>query len=120
VDSSPVVADGAVYIASNDGTLYAVQATTGKPMWTLHTPRPIYSSPAVAHSVVYAGTEGGGPVLFALNASTGKQLWSFSLTNTNTAVPDSPAVANGVVYFGFSDGNIYAFDATLLAACDSP
>src|SRR6266536_664123 len=95
VQSSPTVVGGAVYIASNDGTLHAVRAATGKPMWTRYTSRPIQSSPAVAHGVVYVGTGGGGPVLLALKASTGAKLWAFSLANTSTAVLGSPAVANG-------------------------
>lgn len=111
VQSSPTVAGGVVYIASNDGSLHAVRPATGKAMWTLHTSRPIQSTPAAAHGVVYVGTGGGGPVLLALNAGTGARLWGFSLANTSTAVLSSPAVANGVVYAGATNGYLYALSA---------
>ncbi len=47
--------------------------------------------------------------LYAFNAETGKQLWSFS---TGTACDFTPVVANGVVYAGSEDGKLYALDAT--------
>ncbi len=44
--------------------------------------------------------------VYALNASTGALLWSYTAGyGTNS----SPAVANGVVYVGWDDGNVYAF-----------
>jgi len=46
--------------------------------------------------------------LYALNAGTGAQLWSFSNPGYITS---SPAVVNGVVYIGAANGVIYALDA---------
>jgi len=64
------------------------------------------SSPAVVDGVVYVGPDNGS--VYALNADTGDQLWSY-----NTGVQfDSPAVANGVVYVGSSNGNLYALNAS--------
>ena len=47
--------------------------------------------------------------LYALNASTGAKLWSYT---TGGAVWSSPAVANGVVYVGSCDNNVYALNAS--------
>jgi outer membrane protein assembly factor BamB len=44
--------------------------------------------------------------LYALNASTGDVLWSYT---TGGWVDSSPVVVNGVVYVGSFDGNVYAF-----------
>jgi eukaryotic-like serine/threonine-protein kinase len=44
--------------------------------------------------------------LYALNASTGTKLWSYT---TGGGVYSSPTVADGVVYVGSDDGNVYAF-----------
>ena len=57
-------------------------------------------SPAVADGVVYvvAGSQLYGPV-YALNASTGVELWSFEDGFPYEDVFSSPAVANGLVYF---------------------
>jgi outer membrane protein assembly factor BamB len=68
----------------------------------------IQSSPAVVNGVIYSGSDGGN--VYALNASTGVLLWSFS-TN-GYAVSSSPAVANGIVYVGSGDGNVYALNAS--------
>ena len=46
--------------------------------------------------------------MYALNASTGAKLWSYT---TGSNVYSSPAVANGVVYVGSYDGNVYALKA---------
>ena len=47
--------------------------------------------------------------VYALNASTGAKLWSYT---TGGYVDSSPAVANGVVYIGSDDGNVYALNAS--------
>ena len=48
------------------------------------------------------------PKLYALNASTGALLWSYS----TDAGDSSPAVANGVVYIGSADGYVHALNAS--------
>jgi outer membrane protein assembly factor BamB len=63
-------------------------------------------SPAVVNGVVYFGS---GDNVYALNASTGAQLWSYA---TGYWVFSSPAVANGVVYIGSRDFNVYALNAS--------
>jgi outer membrane protein assembly factor BamB len=50
------VANGVVYIGSDDGKLYAFNASTGKPVGTTFTGYSIGSSPAVANGVVYIGS----------------------------------------------------------------
>lgn len=47
-------------------------------------------------------------LVYALNATTGAELWSYA---TGNQVYSSPAVANGVVYIGSDDGNLYALNA---------
>lgn len=54
--SSPTVANGVVYIGSDDGKLYAFDARTGMRRWTALTGKGIFSSPAVADGVVYVGS----------------------------------------------------------------
>jgi outer membrane protein assembly factor BamB len=44
--------------------------------------------------------------VYALKASTGALLWSYT---TGNEVWSSPAVANGVVYVGGDDFKVYAF-----------
>ena len=54
--SSPAVANGVVYVGSNDGNVYALNASTGAMLWSYTTGGGVYSSPAVANGVVYVGS----------------------------------------------------------------
>ena len=53
VASSPAVANGVVYIGSNDGNVYALNAITGACCGAFQHWKPLASSPAVANGVVY-------------------------------------------------------------------
>ena len=107
VYSSPVVANGVVYVGSNDNNVYALNASTGAELWQFTTGDSVTSSPAVANGMVYVGSLDNN--VYALNASTGAKLWQFT---TGSSVWSSPAVANGVVYVGSDDFNVYALNAT--------
>jgi glucose dehydrogenase len=51
------VANGIVYVGSDDYNVYALNATTGSTIWTYGTLFYVDSSPAVANGVVYVGSE---------------------------------------------------------------
>jgi outer membrane protein assembly factor BamB len=128
VDSSPAVANGVVYVGSDDNKLYAFPQLGGPPncagspqtctpLWTAVTGDNVASSPAVANGVVYVGSN--DHKLYAFDAAGGSAtctgtpvvctpLWT---ATTGDAVQSSPALANGVVYVGSNDGKLYAFDA---------
>jgi outer membrane protein assembly factor BamB len=92
VRSSPAVANGVVYVGSEDHSLYALSAATGAKLWSYTTGDTVDSSPAVANGVVYGGSDAGG---YALDAATGAKLWSYP----TRSLYSSPTVANGVFYF---------------------
>src|SRR5580704_4289123 len=107
---SPAVANGVVYVGSDHGTVYALNASTGATLWSYTTGGSSFGSPAVANGVVYVGSWGDfDSNVYALNASTGAKLWSYT---TGARVVSSPAVANGVVYIGSDDDNLYALNAS--------
>ena len=106
IDSSPTVAGDAVYVGSDDGHLYALEATTGAERWRFEVGGEVYASPAVAAGTVYIGSGNGS--IYALDAVTGAERWRVS---TPTTVFSCPAVADGVVYIG-SGRTIYALDAS--------
>jgi len=54
--SSPAVTNGVVYIGSDDGSMYALNAKTGTKLWSYTTSGSIDSLPAVANGVVYFGS----------------------------------------------------------------
>lgn len=66
-NSSPLVANGIVYIQSN-GNLDAYNALTGSSLGSLATGAEIESSPAVGDGMVFVGSQDGNLYSFALNA----------------------------------------------------
>jgi len=55
VVSSPTVANGIAYVGSDDGNVYALDATTGMKVWNYTTFGPVWSSPTVVNDIVYVG-----------------------------------------------------------------
>jgi outer membrane protein assembly factor BamB len=128
--SSPAVANGVVYVGSDDGKLYAFDAAgvtncsgtpkTCSPLWTATIGGEVRTSPAVANGVVYVGDGSYG--LYAFDAAgdtncsgtpkTCMPLWA-AFTG---GYGESPAVANGVVYVG-GFNILYAFDAAGVTNC---
>ncbi len=115
--SSPAVANGVVYVGSDDHSLHAFKVDTSAPLWGFNaggTGGQIRSSPAVANEVVYVGSDDGK--LYAFKADTGTLLWSTAVGATGMPIRSSPTIANGMVYIGSEDHNLYAFNA---AGCGS-
>ena len=100
--SSPAYYNGTVFVTSTDGKVYALTASSGHQEWNC-TPgaklglpfnMEIYSTPAVANGTVYTGFGANGPGgVAAINASTGKMIWTFGIdTPENGSVYSSVAV----------------------------
>ncbi len=109
--SSPAVANGIVYVGATDlldrtYELSAMNASTGGPLWSFQG-LGSFGPPAVANGVVYVGSQDDN--LYALNATTGVKLWSYT---TGGGLFGAPAVANGIVYVGSTDGSLYALNAS--------
>jgi outer membrane protein assembly factor BamB len=94
--SSPVVADGKVYVTSDDGNLYALDAFTGALIWSETLGAYPRSAPAVAEGIVFAATETAGG-LYALNSSTGTLIWSGEHGLMESAI----TCADGKIYINY-------------------
>ncbi|RMH97292.1 MAG: choice-of-anchor D domain-containing protein [Calditrichaeota bacterium] len=102
--SSPAVGpDGAIYVGSGNGTVFAVNPD-GSERWRFFTEGPIVSSPALdSLGNVYIGS--GDGALYALR-SDGSLAWRYQ---TGGEVNTSPNIGpDGTIYFGSRDGNVYA------------
>jgi outer membrane protein assembly factor BamB len=108
VISSPAVANGIVFVGSEDNNLYAIDAVTGKEKWRFEAGTDVLSSPAVSNGIVYVGSNDNN--LYAIDALMGKEKWRFK---TGDSVMSSPTVADDVVYVGSNDNNLYAIDALM-------
>src|SRR5205807_4150541 len=77
--TTPVIADGCMFIGSSTGKVYARNADTGKPLWTTdlvtapqYTGSDIIGAPLVANGRVYVdSTIDGAPDLVAIDEATG-------------------------------------------------
>jgi outer membrane protein assembly factor BamB len=64
--SSPALANGVVYIGSEDDSVYALNAATGAKLWSYKTGNQVFSSPTVVNGVVYVGSGDGNMYAFGL------------------------------------------------------
>ncbi|MFJ3171677.1 PQQ-binding-like beta-propeller repeat protein [Streptomyces roseus] len=100
------VTGGGVYLADYLGTVYALDAATGKDRWRIATePRPSSDPVMVANGNVHLGA---GSALYTLDAVTGTPKWRFAAGGEITG---PPAVADGRVHFGSADHCLYTLDA---------
>lgn len=130
IASTPAVADGKIYFLSRDGFFYALEQATGKRLWRFATggerrfgavggyglpaemgpvpdPWDFYlSSPIVHNGKVYFGSTDKN--LYALNATTGALVWSFT---ADEAIHSSPVINNGKLFFGTWGTRLYALNA---------
>ncbi|MGH3159333.1 MAG: PQQ-binding-like beta-propeller repeat protein, partial [Streptosporangiaceae bacterium] len=96
--TTPVIVNGVVYTQDLESDIFAITLATGKVLWTHD-----YKSPnggpdgvSVAGGVVYAATNHAA---VALNAATGAQLWSRTLTgNDHEGIDMTPGYNHGTVY----------------------
>ena len=117
VESSPAVLNGVLYVGSNDGNLYALDATTGNLKWNFTIGGKISSSPAICDGTVYLQSNLQDKNIYAIDSDTGTLKWKFKTEMVIDDVASSPVVVDGTVYVGSSDhsdslwGSVYALDA---------
>jgi outer membrane protein assembly factor BamB len=107
IESSPAVADGAVYFTAEEpttGALYSVNANTGAVIWKQELPYQIsfvggtemLGSPSVAAGMVFASSNWGA--YYGINAITGDIVWSFIDSTAIEFIVSSPIYVNGKLY----------------------
>ena len=85
---------GGIYVGTLSGTLYKIDATNGRVLWTYHPGSGIESNVVVADGVVYLRDNNG--TVHAISAANSKQLWT--KTGSTTGIYGQ-AVAGGRVYY---------------------
>ncbi len=111
-DHSPTLADNTIFI-SNNGSLLAIDALTGKQKWSVPLGAFVSSpsNPVVVNGIVY--TSSNGNTIFALNATDGTTKWKLQTNSEFTSSffgDNSIAVVDGVVFAPNIKG-IMAIDA---------
>jgi len=137
ISGEPVTSNGLVYWGAWDGVFRATRAGDGSLAWSANlgqTPTPsgcsgrthgILGTATVAtetiggtaRSVVYV--VGGNDTIYALNATTGAQIWKYQYAQSPTETWDSVVVYNSAVYIGtaswgdcpLTQAQVFQFDA---------
>jgi outer membrane protein assembly factor BamB len=111
-ETSPLLLDGRVYVGGWDGVVYALDARTGRRLWTYATRGAVKGGLAAGRGVVYAGSYDGH--LYALDAATGRLVWRAGAQPTlfgHGTFYATPVVAHGRIYVGSTDRRMYSFGA---------
>ena len=99
------IVNNVVYISLDSGTLYALNATNGAPIWSVFLGVGL-ADPTVVNNVVYVSSQNN---VYALNASTGKRIWQYPVGGYPTTYN------NGIIYVSSQDGGgdtiLYAINA---------
>jgi outer membrane protein assembly factor BamB len=118
IPTTPVVSsdESTVYVATNAGTVYAVDTATGAVRWTAAVGAPVAQRPALTQDALYVVTGARTLVAFDPGGCGGgrgapsacRPSWTTGLAGTPVA---APAVAGGVVYVASAGGSVEAFPA---------
>jgi len=111
-ETSPLLDGRRLFVGGWDGRVYALDAFTGRRLWTFTTNGAIKGGLAASSGAVFAGSYDGH--VYALDAATGRLLWRASAQPRlfgHGSLYATPAVAYGRVYVGSTDGAVYSFDA---------
>ena len=114
---TPVVADGCLFVASNGGWVYTLNADTGELVWKAQVPNEgaINSSVAVDSGRVFvAVSKTSAPYVAAFDQATGELAWASDPVDVQAGSDSyaSPVVFDGVVVTGVSGGAAELGDQT--------
>ncbi|HLU31368.1 MAG TPA: PQQ-binding-like beta-propeller repeat protein [Acidimicrobiia bacterium] len=116
IEATPVAYGRNLIIPSTDGTVYALDLTTGARIWTLRTEGRITTAPDVGQAAL---GEGQSPALVVIAGDDGTvrardalrdletERWSTAL---DARIAASPVIAEGVVFVATRDGRVHALD----------
>jgi len=102
---SGAVLSGIVYYANTAGVVKALEAASGKLLWSYATSGKIFSTPAVSNGLLVVGST--DTFIYCIDAKFGKLVWK---VKANKSVLASPTIYKGIVYIGSSDGIFRAIE----------
>lgn len=111
IEATPVVADGRVFVGSQDGNFYALDLETGASAWIFKADGPIIAPAAVVGDRVCFGDTHG--IVYALATADGKEIWRFETEGkieggVNVLVEEGQGTR---VFVGSHDYFLYCLDA---------
>jgi alcohol dehydrogenase (cytochrome c) len=111
-ESAPIVNNGVMFVSTPNNQVIAIDASTGNVLWRYRRPRPpgAFVSHETNRGVALYGDKvfvaAGEAVLVALNARTGREIWTTTVADNKAAyyITLAPLVADGKVMVGASGG----------------
>lgn len=94
--------NGVAYVGSTDGSLYAVDISTGEQVWRFKTRGQVSEVPAIHRGRVYIGSEDKN--FYCLDAATGKEIWRRPFREPNAC---APLIVNDRIYIGYAENAVY-------------
>jgi hypothetical protein len=104
-----IVYAGKVFVGTEMGNMYALDAKTGARAWTFPVGAPILNSVAAADGKVFFGAMDGA--VYALNVANGSLAWKAQLSQ-RLGFSTAPVLADGNVLLGGRNGIFYALSPT--------
>ncbi len=111
-ETSPLVAEGRVFVGDWNGNIWALSANTGAVLWRFQARGQVKSGIAYSSGRLFFGCYDHH--VYSLNAHTGRLIWRTSAQERLGSLAtfySTPAVAYGRVYIGGTDGKMYSFGA---------
>lgn len=112
VEASAARMNNILFTGSNNGKMYAINLDTGDIIWVFDTKSELVSEPLIEDGVLYFIS--GSQSLYALDASTGRQIWNHNRQDTSSVLTirggSKPLIVNTIIYVGFSDGSLVALN----------
>ncbi|HEY1407083.1 MAG TPA: PQQ-binding-like beta-propeller repeat protein, partial [Spirochaetota bacterium] len=104
LDSAPAVADAMLYAVTKQETLYAVNAVTGRTLWSVKVGGTIVfgAAPRVIEKNIVIATSSGKIYSFT---PEGKEQW---MTNIQSGIYSTPSFGDGKIFIGAEDQQLYA------------
>lgn len=106
--SSPLLADGKLFVGTSDDYLLALDSETLEILWGSETRQfnhSIWGKPAFANGIVVATSL--DKTVRAFDADTGAELW---MNETKGAIAASPIILDDMVFVAGFDAKVHAFD----------
>lgn len=105
VSSSPITAEGALFVGTRRGLLFGLKNLNGDELWQFKAGDFIYSTPSFSGETLYFGS--GDSKIYSLDMKTGKLFWSYK---TEGSIYSSPCITDKALLVGSSDSYFYALD----------
>lgn len=98
-----------VFVGTESGNLYALNAVTGVQDWVFTAGGPILNSVAADNGLVYFGAMDGA--VYAVNTVDGTLAWKTQLSS-RLGFSTAPVLAANQIFIGGRDGYFYSLDST--------